>query len=88
MAITPNTLLDTIIAENNLKNDAALAKALGIPAAPLSMIRNGKRPVSATYIVRIHETFPIEVRRIKELAGIPSLARYVAPAEPETAPEA
>jgi hypothetical protein len=87
MAIKPNALLDTILTENGLKNDAALGRVIGVPAPVLSKVRNGILPVGATLIIRLHESFPIEVKRIKELAGIPSLQRYVAP-EPEAQPEA
>lgn len=73
--MTNATLLDTIIAENGLKNDRALAKAVGLAAPFISLLRSGKRNIGATTIIQLHETFPISVRRIKELAGIPCLPK-------------
>lgn len=66
-----HSLLDTVIAEQGLKNDAALSRALKVEPPHISKIRSGKAPVTAETAVRLHEAFDMPIARIKELAGIP-----------------
>lgn len=63
----PHLLLDTVIERNNLKNDAALSRALGVAPPVISKIRHGVLPVGATIIIGIHETFNMPIRDIKAL---------------------
>ena len=66
----PHKLLDTIIAEFNLKNDAALCRLLEIDKGQISKLRNGRLPVNATHILYIHDVTGWEIKRIKQLAGV------------------
>lgn len=60
-------LLDAIIEEFNLKNDAAAAKFLKMPPSALSKWRGGSKPVTAAQILQIYDItgWPIdEIRRL------------------------
>jgi plasmid maintenance system antidote protein VapI len=60
-------ILDVLKEKYDLKNDAAIAKALDIAPPIVSRIRNGKSNVSAEIILKIHETFGMPVADIKAL---------------------
>lgn len=66
----PHKLLDTMIAELELKNDAALCKLLELDKGQISKLRNGKLAVNATHILYIHDVTGWEIKRIKQLAGV------------------
>lgn len=66
----PHKLLDTIIAEFKLKNDAALCRLLETDKGRISKLRNGKLVVNATHILHIHDVTGWEIKRIKQLAGV------------------
>ena len=68
--LKPHKLLDTMIAEFNLKNDAALCRLLELDKGQISKLRNGKLKVNATHIVHIHDVTGWEIKRIKALAGV------------------
>jgi hypothetical protein len=62
-------LLDTLIVEeDSLRNDADVAKALGIAAPQVSKTRHGKIEVSDTMRVAIMRRFKWSLRRLDELA--------------------
>jgi len=60
-------LLDTIKERYSVKNDAELSRLLKTKAPTISKIRSGKVSVSADMILRIHETFEMPVKEIREL---------------------
>ncbi len=66
----PHKLLDTMIAELGLKNDAALCRLLEIDKGQISKLRNGRLAVNATHILHIHDVTGWEIKRIKQLAGV------------------
>lgn len=66
---TPHKLLDTIIARRSLKNDAALAAALGCAPPVVSKLRNRTLPLGPAHILRMHENFSMPVAEIRELAA-------------------
>ena len=59
--------LDGLLAHLNLKNDAALARALRIKPSYVSKIRHNKQGVSSTMILALHEKFNVPVATIREL---------------------
>lgn len=68
MAFTPkNGLLDQLLADHSLKNDAALARKLQCAPPVLSKIRNGASGVSAAVILNIHEALNMPVKEIRAL---------------------
>jgi len=60
-------LLDTLIKEFGLKNDAALAKFLEIPPSSLSKWRNGFQGVSAERILHIYDKTGWSIEKIRKL---------------------
>jgi hypothetical protein len=65
----PHPLLDKLLAEYMLPNDAALARALEMLPPDISRVRNRLRPMSAAFILRVHEVTDWPIKRIKELGA-------------------
>lgn len=65
-----NKLLDDLMGAFSIKNDAALARELGVAAPVVSKLRHGRLAVGPTLILTIHEKFGVAVKSIREtLAG-------------------
>jgi transcriptional regulator with XRE-family HTH domain len=60
-------LLDYLIKNHGFKNDRAIALHMGIGISTLSKIRNKKIVPSAEIILRVHETFGIDIKKIRQL---------------------
>jgi len=60
-------LVDHLLSSQQLKNDAALSRALDVVPAIISKVRSGRMNVSSTIILNIHETFDIPVKTIRSL---------------------
>jgi len=60
-------LLDSIKERHSIKSDAELSRKLDVPPPTISKIRSGRVNVSADMILRIHETFNMPVKEIREL---------------------
>ncbi|QNB08363.1 hypothetical protein G5S34_17460 [Herbaspirillum frisingense] len=58
-------LIDQVIAHLGLKNDAALARHLGIAPPTISKIRNGLIPMSAAVMARLSEDTGWPTKQIK-----------------------
>lgn len=69
---TSGDLFDIVIARMHLKNDAALARLLEVAPPVISKIRNGKLPLGASIIIRVHEVTDMPVKEIKTY--LPALA--------------
>lgn len=68
-----NHLLDVVMARGNLKNDAALSRALDVAPPVISKLRHDRLPLGSTVIIAIHEFIDMPVREIKALAaGVPA----------------
>ncbi|AMO94534.1 hypothetical protein CFter6_1837 [Collimonas fungivorans] len=66
----PAHMLDVVISNQNLENDAALARVLKVAAPVISKVRNNVLPVGPTLLVKLHEATGMTTREIKALAGI------------------
>lgn len=69
---TPNTdasgeLFDRIIADHNLKNDAALARFLEIKPPQISKIRHGKLLVGDSLKINIHKRTGMSIDAIEKM---------------------
>jgi hypothetical protein len=64
----PNRLLDTLIAILDLKNDAALSRALGVHRPMISKIRCQHAAVGPTLLIRMHELSGLSIRDLKNLS--------------------
>ncbi|NLC23316.1 hypothetical protein NB640_03280 [Oxalobacter vibrioformis] len=65
----PNNLLSAIIEHLNLKNDAALSRALDVSPPVISKIRHKRLPVGASMLIRMHEISDLSIRELRELMG-------------------
>jgi hypothetical protein len=65
-------MLDVVLQKQNLKNDAALARAIQVGPPVISKVRNECQPPSATLLVKLHEATGMTTMEIKALAGIPA----------------
>lgn len=54
-----------VLVDNNLQNDAALCRALGIFPALLSNTINGRIAFGPAMILRLHERLGIPVKKIR-----------------------
>ncbi|WP_338846633.1 hypothetical protein V8J88_23105 [Massilia sp. W12] len=63
----PHKLLDTLIEEMGLRNDAELSRALGVPPPVISQIRHRKLGVGATMLLRMHEESNVSIAILKDL---------------------
>lgn len=65
----PNNLLNTMILQLNLKNDAALSRALDVSPPVISKIRHKRLPIGASMLIRMHEITDLSIRELRELMG-------------------
>jgi hypothetical protein len=63
----PNRVLDAIISKLQLKNDAALSRALEVAPPVISKIRHNTLPIGATILLRMHEISEYSIRELREL---------------------
>jgi hypothetical protein len=63
------TLLDTLRERFSIKNDAALARDLEVAAPVVSKWRTGSMPLGAVHTTRMHETYGLSIKEIRELAA-------------------
>lgn len=60
-----NKLLDLLLARHDIKNDAALSRALDVAPPVISKIRHHHLSVSPGIILKIHEAFDMPVKEIR-----------------------
>ena len=60
-------LLDYLIAQFKVKNDAALARKLDVNASAISAIRNGDKPVGASLLIKAHEGLNMPTLELKKI---------------------
>ncbi len=65
----PNRLLDTLIENLRLKNDAQLCRALEVAPPVVSKIRHHKLPVGASMLLRMHEVTGLAIQDLRYLMG-------------------
>jgi hypothetical protein len=65
----PDQLLASLIGKLNLKNDAALSRALEVSPPVISKIRHRRLPVTASLLIRMHEVSALSIRDLRNLMG-------------------
>lgn len=65
----PDNLLDSLIERLNLKNDAALSRALEVAPPVISKIRHRRLPVGASLLIRMHEVTDLSIAELRSLMG-------------------
>jgi len=68
----PNALIDGLVKQMNLKNDAALARILDVQAPILSKVRNLRAPVTSGLLLRMHEVTRTPVSTLRNMMGVRS----------------
>lgn len=68
-AYNPDRLLDALISKIDAKNDAQLCRHLEVQPPVISKIRHRRMPISASLLIRMHETCGIDVREMQALMG-------------------
>lgn len=63
-------MLDVVLQEQNLKNDAALAREIQVAPPIISKARNEVQPLGSSLLVKLHELTGKSTREIKALAGV------------------
>ena len=66
-------LLDAVMAKLDLKNDAALSRALEVAPPVISKIRHGRLPVGPSLLIRMHEVTDMAIRELKAIAMLAAL---------------
>lgn len=65
----PDNLLASLIGKLNLKNDAALSRALEVAPPVISKIRHRRLPVGASLLIRMHEVTDLSINELRLLMG-------------------
>ena len=65
----PDNLLESVIGKLNLKNDAALSRALEVAPPVISKIRHRRIPVGASLLIRMHEVTNLSIKELRSLMG-------------------
>lgn len=65
----PDNLLASVIGKLNLKNDAALSRALEVAPPVISKIRHRRIPVGASLLIRMHEVTNLSIKELRSLMG-------------------
>jgi len=65
----PDNLLSSLISKLNLKNDAALSRALEVAPPMISKIRHRRLPVAASLLIRMHEISKLSIKELRTLMG-------------------
>lgn len=69
VAVNPNNLLNASLRMLKLKNDAQLARKLGIDPPILSRIRHHRLPVGAMLLIRLNELTGLTIQELRALMG-------------------
>ncbi len=66
-----NDLLDGVIKQLHLKNDAALSRKLVVAPPVISKLRHGRLPLGDTIIIRLSEVSGISATELRDRVGLP-----------------
>jgi hypothetical protein len=65
----PNHWLDSLMLTLKVKSDAALARALQVPASTISKVRNKHMPINSSLLLSAHELTEISIRDLRVMMG-------------------
>ncbi|MDO8728689.1 MAG: hypothetical protein Q7K26_02210 [bacterium] len=69
ISYNPDNLLDAIIKQLHLKNDAALSRTLEVAPPVISKIRHRRLPIGASMLIRMHEVTELSIKDLRTLMG-------------------
>jgi hypothetical protein len=64
-----NHLLDSVLDQLHLPDDAALARAIDVDPALLADVRDMRREVDASLLIRLHEMTDISITGLRNILG-------------------
>jgi transcriptional regulator with XRE-family HTH domain len=64
---TPASFLDAVVAQMGLRNHAELARVIGVSRPTVSKIKHGRLPVTAGFLLRIHEASGLAIAHLRAL---------------------
>jgi hypothetical protein len=64
-----NHLLDSVLDQLHLPDDAALARAIDVDPALLADVRDMRRQVDAALLIRLHEMTDISITGLRNILG-------------------
>ncbi len=64
-----NQVLDLVVKTLRLKNDAALARAMGVAPPVISKLRHGRITMGPSFLIDAHELTGIGIKTIKSMLG-------------------
>ena len=65
----PGVMLNAVLDQLGLKNDAALCRSLKIAPPVISKVRNHRLPVGAALLIRLHEISGLTIQDLRWLMG-------------------
>lgn len=65
----PNKLIDAVTAKLELKNDAAVARALKVETPIIENVRNNRLPLGGYLLMRLREITGMSVTDLQDLMG-------------------
>lgn len=65
----PNNLIDAVTAKLELKNDAAVARALKVETPIIENVRNKRLPLGGYLLMRLREVTGMSVTDLQDLMG-------------------
>jgi hypothetical protein len=74
-------LLNQLMLEAGIKNDAHLSRLVEMSPPVISKLRNGWLPIGATILIALNEVTGRSIRDMKQSLGYPVLARIAVPHE-------
>lgn len=66
----PNRLIDELISRLHLRNDASLARELGVPREIISKIRHRKRPIGPAMLITMHDISGLSIADLRTIMGV------------------
>jgi plasmid maintenance system antidote protein VapI len=65
-----NALIDYLLKRFTLGTDAELARMMELQPPTISKMRHGKMSLTPSFILKVHDTFDIPVKEIKQIADV------------------
>jgi plasmid maintenance system antidote protein VapI len=65
-----NALIDYLLERFTLGTDSELARLMKLQPPTISKMRHGKMSLTPSFILKVHDTFDIPVKEIKQIADV------------------
>lgn len=68
--LAQNTVLNEAVANNLLKNDAALSRLLGVPQSYITNVRAGRQPLGSSLKLKLIEKAGMTIKQINKIMEV------------------